>query len=434
MRLAKFAAFFVGVGLVLVYDPDHSPGQFGKGGPPGGGGATPGGGGGFGGKGGGFGGPPDPAKMWGYISRGKDSVDLNDPANSRLKARMEQEGRPIPPGGILTKEMYIADAERRIAAGTFGTPGAPAFGAPAGGAPGTVTFSVAPGGPVPGGPPTPGGPPSFVPMGGGGPPMGGGRGGGNDSPEERAAQRIREQDKNGDGKVSFEEADGRLRENFQRIDANGDGSVDAAEYAAYYASRGGPGGGRGPGGDPNGGGPGWAGGYGPNGERPGEKKETEEPKPVAMRYGHLPKDLPEWFDKHDTNKDGQVQMHEWRLAKEDLAKFVEMDLNKDGLVTADEFLRFGRNKAEDERIAALNDPDGAVRPAVAVKSGRGGPGGGISLPGSTPASTSDSKAGPGRGPSSDKGSSDKASSDKNGGEKGKNPFRPEGGGKDKKKN
>jgi RNA polymerase sigma factor (sigma-70 family) len=71
--------------------------------------------------------------------------------------------------------------------------------------------------------------------------VGGGSRGGNEGPEEQAARRIREQDRNQDGKVSFEEADGRLRENFKRIDANGDGYVDADEYRGYYANRGGDG-------------------------------------------------------------------------------------------------------------------------------------------------------------------------------------------------
>ena len=57
------------------------------------------------------------------------------------------------------------------------------------------------------------------------------------NPADMAQQRIREQDRNGDGKISREEADSRLRDNFRTIDRNGDGSVDTEEYTTYYVSR-----------------------------------------------------------------------------------------------------------------------------------------------------------------------------------------------------
>lgn len=60
-------------------------------------------------------------------------------------------------------------------------------------------------------------------------------GGGN--PAEMAQSRIREQDRNGDGRISREEADSRLRDRFQEIDRNRDGSVDSEEYTAYYTAR-----------------------------------------------------------------------------------------------------------------------------------------------------------------------------------------------------
>jgi len=57
------------------------------------------------------------------------------------------------------------------------------------------------------------------------------------NPADMAQSRIREQDRNGDGRISREEADSRLRDRFQEIDRNGDGSVDREEYTAYYTTR-----------------------------------------------------------------------------------------------------------------------------------------------------------------------------------------------------
>ncbi len=61
--------------------------------------------------------------------------------------------------------------------------------------------------------------------------------GGGSSPAEMAQQRMRDQDRNGDGKISRDEADSRLRPNFDLIDRNHDGFVDAEEYTAYYVAR-----------------------------------------------------------------------------------------------------------------------------------------------------------------------------------------------------
>lgn len=57
------------------------------------------------------------------------------------------------------------------------------------------------------------------------------------NPADMAQQRIRDQDRNGDGKITRDEADSRMRDRFREIDRNGDGSVDTEEYTAYYVSR-----------------------------------------------------------------------------------------------------------------------------------------------------------------------------------------------------
>ncbi|MBY0456452.1 MAG: hypothetical protein K2V38_03885 [Gemmataceae bacterium] len=86
---------------------------------------------------------------------------------------------------------------------------------------------------------------------------------------------------------------------------------------------------------------GWGqGGWGQNGPQPFERKEAEEERPVAMRYGKLPKDLPSWFERDDIDKDGQISLYEWRKAEKSIEDFDKIDLNKDGFITADEYLRF----------------------------------------------------------------------------------------------
>lgn len=195
-------------------------------------------------------------------------------------------------------------------------------------------------------------------------------------------------------------------------------------------------------GDPNGWGQGgWGqGGWDPTGQGgwgnrpPFEKKDTEEERPVAMRYGKLPKDLPSWFDELDVDKDGQVSLYEYRKSskdtKEALTKeFMEMDLNGDGLVTADEYLRFARLKDVGAKVKAYEDSEGADRPknwglgspVDAKGDGKGGGKGPWGGPGGGWPGGPGSKGGDkGNG---DKGNGDKGNGDKNKDEKGKgNPW------------
>ena len=57
------------------------------------------------------------------------------------------------------------------------------------------------------------------------------------NPAAIAQQRIREQDRNNDGKISRDEADSRLRDRFRDMDRNNDGQIDGEEYTAYYTAR-----------------------------------------------------------------------------------------------------------------------------------------------------------------------------------------------------
>ena len=78
--------------------------------------------------------------------------------------------------------------------------------------------------------------------GGGGPGRGPGGGGGAFDPEARFAA----MDKNGDGKIGEDEAEGRMKEGFGQMDANGDKFITKAEFLkaieAMRAARGGAGG------------------------------------------------------------------------------------------------------------------------------------------------------------------------------------------------
>jgi len=375
-----------------------TPGSGGFGGDrPFSGGGTPGG---FGGGGFGGGGPPggprnfDPASMWDRMSRGRDSIDLNDPENSRMRGMMERFGTPIPANGILTKDTYMAEAQKRMASMGMSSPG---------GAPGAASFVNMSGSMSPDGrmsfSPSFGGSPNFSGPGG----FNGPGGFGGDRDRDRGLERLREQDRDNDGRVSRAEADRQLQPNFDRIDRDNDGYITLEEYRAYYASRendrdrnrdmGGFAG--------NSSGGGWGGGdMGGWANRQDSRGGTEESRPVAIRYGHLPKDLPEWFHEYDTTKDGQIALHEWikgaKVAGEDpsVEAFAVYDLNGDGLITADEVIRHGRLQADAKRIAAIQDGE-STRPSFA------GPGGGRSRsfggPPGTKGSNSDSAASTERG-------------------------------------
>jgi collagen type III alpha len=137
-----------------------------------------------------------------------------------------------------------------------------------------------------------------------GAPRPGGPGGpGGDRPNlEQLFKRL---DKNGDGKISREEAPERMARNFDAIDSNHDGFITLEELRAHPPGQG-PDGPRGPGGGP--GGPG-----GPGGERPN------------------PEQL---FKRLDKNGDGKISKEE---APERMARnFDAIDANHDGFITLEE--------------------------------------------------------------------------------------------------
>jgi hypothetical protein len=351
----KWIAFSGMLAVIILLDPTHTPAQ------PGGPGK-----GGFGRDGGGFGPPVAPG----------------GPAATALY--------PSPPGGYGGPGFVRQRPDASTAGPGFGGPGA------------------GPGGPGFGGP----GGPNGRPGGGMGGPGGGGPGRGMDP--ERAWSMMQNLTGSTGDTIDLSKVPPQTQA-FLKSRAERDGTqplpdngmmtkaafleFSAKNEALRTANSGGPGNAvtmtMGPDGrmmmDPNGGfgrGPGGRGVGGPNGgwgqggwdpsqggwgqggwdpsqgpRPPFEKKETEEEKPVAMRYGKLPKDLPSWFDEYDLDKDGQVSLYEWRKAGKDVKDFTEMDLNGDGLITADEYLRFARQKNINTKLDAYAKSDGADRPA-----------------------------------------------------------------------
>lgn len=104
-------------------------------------------------------------------------------------------------------------------------------------------------------------------------------------------QMMKHLDKNGDGKISKEEAPEMMRGHFDEIDANKDGLVDEAEMHAAHVQRGGPGG------------PGMI----KHLDKNGDGKVSKEEAPERMR-GH--------FDEIDTNKDGQIEEQELQAMRQ----------------------------------------------------------------------------------------------------------------------
>lgn len=146
----------------------------------------------------------------------------------------------------------------------------------------------------------------------------------------QAVKTFEKFDEDGNGKLSSDEMSPEFRAKLGRWDANRDGVVGPEEYWAYYQDRlrsisedvatgkidlglkrGGP-----------------------------VIPPAEERRPIMFRAGKLPKTLPVWFTKLDTDMDGQVSLYEWRKGGKSLKEFGDADRNADGLITAEETLRY----------------------------------------------------------------------------------------------
>jgi Ca2+-binding EF-hand superfamily protein len=122
-------------------------------------------------------------------------------------------------------------------------------------------------------------------------------------------------DVNKDGKISKEEAKGKLAENFDRLDTNKDGYLDKEELrrAARFIIANMP---------------------KAEGSKPGEKKNS----PAAVPPGID-------FDALDRNADGRLSREEVK-GTEFADHFDQIDTNKDGNIDKKEFRVYLRKKAE----------------------------------------------------------------------------------------
>jgi hypothetical protein len=149
---------------------------------------------------------------------------------------------------------------------------------------------------------------------------------------------FRALDKNGDGRLDYNEMPEDLRAELSKWDTNGNGTIELEEYKAYYIAkreqrradwseaRAAYGGAVNMGAMP----------VMPGQATPGK---ADPKKPLVYTKNNLPKDLPPWF-RDLADADAQIAFFEWRAAGRSLDEFRKYDLNNDGFITVDEVLAF----------------------------------------------------------------------------------------------
>jgi collagen type III alpha len=193
------------------------------------------------------------------------------------------------------------------------------------------------------------GPPGFGPPGGPGGPG-------------QMLERLRNLDSNQDGKISREEAPERMREMFDRIDANGDDSLDPEELKRMAERWGGQAPPGEPGNRPGLGGP-------PGGNFVQRLLDLDTNEDGKLGKEELPERMQESFSRFDSNGDGFLDKDEVKAMAERMTppggipgpgglvdRFPSLDQNGDGKLTKDECPEWMQRMFE--RIDA--NGDGAV--------------------------------------------------------------------------
>jgi hypothetical protein len=183
-----------------------------------------------------------------------------------------------------------------------------------------------------------------------------------DAQAGQAAKLFAKFDRDGNGALSPAEVSDALRGEWRRWDRNRDGEIDPDEYATYYRTN-----------------IEWVGEGVARGEipiklpkgaavpDPAARPANPDPAPPAKAP---PPKLPAWFVELDADRDGQVQLHEWRKAGRPIPEFVAMDLNGDGLLPPDEYRRYVLQVVHAEAAAGkAADPMTGTAARVSPKGG-----------------------------------------------------------------
>lgn len=175
--------------------------------------------------------------------------------------------------------------------------------------------------------------------------------GGGDKMKSYAESLLKQYDENKDGLLQKDEWT-KMRSDYHSADQNGDHVLTQEEIYVKLVALSGPNaggsssgssGGGSSGGSKEGGRDGRPGGYG---SRPGSSG-SKSGKPGDSKFQRvltpterLPKGLPDWFTRNDTDGDGQILMSEYAPAWTDAtaAEFMKYDLNGDGFITPKECL------------------------------------------------------------------------------------------------